>query len=1015
MRRLIIYILLLYAGDLYAQQKNYAFTRYTTAQGLCDNNVQSVTQDSRGFIWIGTNEGLSRFDGKNFRNFYAPKNDTVIKSNSFSNVFEYKKGHLVFTNYNHIICFNTYTEKFYSPPLPDILFGDFHKSKKENIFYLSTIAKVYVTNEKLEITDSIVFPKKDTGNNYLYTFYLDDSTLLLQDFDKMALYDTKTKKAVLLPVAFNFPDKSFIPFFRYYDPVKKELYFNEYKLGIFRYSLSTQKTVHLLKDITGTYYTTGFVYEIIPRGNNELWLLTSAGIRILNTLTNTISSMNPANGKNAVLLNSLTFTSYTDKDDNFWLGTQGGIYKLNVKAQAIRSWTNEFVTADNNGLMSIVKGADDNMYVSVYFGKAYQLNVVTEKVTVLQHPNNVNNWGLFVKNNEVIRTGAGNSLLSYNTSTKQFAINNFLKPFYPNVELIVLGFVHSNGDEWYSANHGGGFVRKLAGSDRCKTYKKGDGVNTISNGYYTSCTEDSNKDLWFGVNKTALLLHWNHTTDRFNEIDFFAINSTRHIGHTGINIVTHDSAGFIWVAFDGSGLIKYDPQKNTAINYNIADGLPSNFVTGLQFDNKNRLWISTLKGLSCFIIDENKFINFKKEDGLPADDFTDNCTYYDKEKNVMWLGSKTTLMEFNPDILLGMNKEKFPVYTDEIILNGKKYDDTLQNNLSLAPSENNLQFHFTGIDFNKGKDLEYSYLLEGADKDWIFSGNNQTASYANIKPGHYSFKVRAKHKGDNRWNESEIPIQFFIATPWNKTWWFNVLAIAAIALVVWYLIKTYYTQKLEREKSELEKQNAIEQERIRMARELHDGLGSMLSGIKHSFSAMKNDMVLNDKQQTWFHSNIDKLNESIKELRNISHSIASENLVHSGLENSLRDYCNTMTQPGVLNIAFSALDTEKMKLTEEQAFHIFRIVQELINNVIKHSFATTAIVQISYNSSRLYVTVEDNGKGFIMEETTKNKGMGLKNIESRIKILKGKMDYRTATREGTSVLMEIPCLEKSGV
>ncbi|MGG9960555.1 two-component regulator propeller domain-containing protein [Ferruginibacter sp. SUN106] len=1012
MRRLIIYILLLYAGNVLGQQKNYSFTRYTTAQGLSDNIIQSITQDSRGFIWIGTNEGLSRFDGKNFKNFYAPKNDTIVKSNSFSNIYEYKKGHLLFTNYTRIVCFNTYTEKFYSPALPDKPFAWIDKSPKENIFYLSALSKVYIANERLVITDSITLSGKATTGNQLNAFYLTDSLLLLQAYDTVAIYNTITKKSTPLSIAFNLPDKSFIPFFRYYDSAKQQLYFSEYRLGIFRYSLQEKKTEHLVKDANGLYYTNSFVYEIVPKPNNELWLLAESGIRILNTHTNTISFITAAKDNNSSVFNSVAFTSYTDKANNFWIGTKGGIYKLNANALSIKSWTDEFITSDGNGLMSVVKGADDNMYASVYFGKAYQLNTNTGKVNALQHPGNINNWDLFVKDDEVIRTGAGNSLLTYNTSNRQFKTDNSLKKFYPDIELLVLGFVHSNGDVWYSANRGGGFVRKLAGSDTYKTYKKDDGVNSFTNGYYTSCTEDSKKNLWFGVNKTDRLLHWDHLKDRFNEINFFTIKGTENVGHLGINMVTHDSADNIWVAFDGSGLIKYDPVKNTAVNYNIADGLPSNFVTGLQFDNKNRLWISTLKGLSCFIVNENKFINFKKEDGLPADDFTDHCSYYDKEKNILWFGSNNTLMEFDPDVLLDISKEKFPVYTDEIILNGKKYDDTLQNNLMLDPSENNLQFHFTGIDFNKGKDIEYSYLLQGADKDWIFSGVNQTASYANIKPGNYTFRVRAKHKGDNRWNETEQPLHFFIATPWNKTWWFNLLLIAVLALAVWYLIKTYYTQKLEKEKSELEKQNAIEQERIRMARELHDGLGSMLSGIKHSFSAMKNEMTLNDNQQTQFHSTIDKLNESIKELRNISHSIASENLMYNGLENSLRDYCNSMTQPGVLNIAFSALDTEKIQLTEEQAFHIFRIVQELINNIIKHSGAANAIVQLSYNSNRLYVTVEDNGKGFVLEEGLKNKGMGLKNIESRIKILKGKMDYRTKTNEGTSALMEFPYAEK---
>jgi signal transduction histidine kinase len=1014
MRRLLLYILFCYASGVFAQQKNYSFTRYTTAQGLCDNNILSIVQDSRGFIWIGTNEGLSRFDGKNFKNFYAPKNDPIVKSNSFSYIYEYKKGHLIFTNYNRIVCFDTYSEKFYLPALPNIPYAAIQKSLKENIFYLSALGKVYVINEKLQITDSLVLSSIESKKNYITTYYLTDSLLLLQSYDDISFFNTRTKKYETVQMGFNFPDKSFIPFYRYYDTAKQDLYFSEYRLGLFRYSLTTKKTTHLQKDANGFYYTNSFVYEIVPKANNELWLLSEGGVRILNTLTNTISFFSSPKDDATSVFNSMAFTSYTDKGNNFWIGTKGGIYKLNTNALTIKSWSNEFSTSDVNGLMSVVKGADGNMYTSVYFSKAYQLNVSTGKVNVLQHPANNSNWNLFVNNTNVIRTGAGNSLLEYNTITGKFKTDTSLKTFYPNIELIVLGFIHSNGDVWYCANRDGGFVRRLVGGG-FKTYKKNDGINTFSSGYYTTCTEDSKKNLWFGVNKTDRLLHWDITTDRFNEINFFSVNGTQNIGHRGINVVAHDTADNIWVAFDGSGLIKYNPAANTAVSYTIADGLPSNFVTGLQFDNKNRLWISTLKGLCCFITEEKKIITFKKDDGLPADDFTDNCSYFDGAKNEMWQGTNSTLMEFNPDVLLSISKEKFPIYTDEIILNGKKYDDTVQNNLSLRPSENNLQFHFTGIDFNKGKDIEYSYFLQGADKDWIFSGTSQTASYANIKPGHYTFKVRARHKGDNRWNESEIPLQFFIATPWNKTWWFTTLLVAAIALAVWYLIKTYYTQKLEKEKTELEKQNAIEQERIRMARELHDGLGSMLSGIKHSFSAMRNDMVLDDKQQTQFHSNIDKLNESIKELRNISHSIASENLLHNGLENALRDFCNTITQPGVLNIAYSALNTEHMELTEEQAFHIFRIVQELINNAIKHSGATNAIVQISFNSNRLYITVEDNGRGFILEEGIKNKGMGLKNIESRIKILKGKMDYRTTPEEGTSVLLEIPCLQKTGL
>jgi signal transduction histidine kinase len=233
-----------------------------------------------------------------------------------------------------------------------------------------------------------------------------------------------------------------------------------------------------------------------------------------------------------------------------------------------------------------------------------------------------------------------------------------------------------------------------------------------------------------------------------------------------------------------------------------------------------------------------------------------------------------------------------------------------------------------------------------------------------------------------------------------------LFAVAAISI---QLIKTHFQRKLQKQRITIERELAIEQERTRLARELHDGLGSMLSGIKHSFSAIKKTLDLNEKQEINFDENIDKLNETVREIRTISHSMASGTLLQSGLEDSLRDYCRFLNSPGGIKISFEALLMEKKKFNEDQAFHIFRIVQELLQNIIKHSAAAHAIVQLSYNANRLYITVEDDGKGFEIKEGISNNGLGLKNIQSRIKILNGKMDVRTSSGKGTSVLIEIPC------
>jgi signal transduction histidine kinase len=364
-------------------------------------------------------------------------------------------------------------------------------------------------------------------------------------------------------------------------------------------------------------------------------------------------------------------------------------------------------------------------------------------------------------------------------------------------------------------------------------------------------------------------------------------------------------------------------------------------------------------------------------------------------------------MRFDPDELLRSGSRKFPVYIDGISVNNILVIDQNLSNISLKPGQNNLQFSFIGLDPDKAKNIEYSYQLAGADKDWI-SNNTTIASYNNLGPGDYSFNVRARHKGDTEWMALSDPFRFTIETPWYKTWWFRVTLAAAVVALVWFLIRSYYRGKLLRQKAMMEKELAIEQERTKMARELHDGLGSMLSGIKHSFTAMTKDLTLNDKQQLLFHSNLDKLNESIRELRNISHNMASDTLVKFGLENSLRDYCSNVSINSGIPVSFTAIDTKDLNIGEERSVHIFRVIQELFQNIIKHADAGSVVVQISNNNKQVYLTVEDDGKGFDLLAIKKQDGIGLKNIESRIRLLKGALDYKTAPGKGTSVMIIIP-------
>ncbi|HEV7781259.1 MAG TPA: ATP-binding protein [Chitinophagaceae bacterium] len=325
--------------------------------------------------------------------------------------------------------------------------------------------------------------------------------------------------------------------------------------------------------------------------------------------------------------------------------------------------------------------------------------------------------------------------------------------------------------------------------------------------------------------------------------------------------------------------------------------------------------------------------------------------------------------------------------------------------------QNNFLFSVTSPSFTDSRSIIFSFTLSGEKKVWQQHSNKADFSISNLPPGSYQLTVVVKYPG-RIYPDKRIGYHFTIRLPFWKTWWFISGILLLILLTAWYFIRDYWERKMQRQKMIMEKELAIEQERTRMARELHDGLGSMLSGVKHSFSAMKNELDMKGTEEEKFNYNIGKLNDSIKELRNISHSMAPDSLLKYGLENSLRDYCQHISQSGELDISFEALSTTDMYLNEEQSFHIFRIVQELLQNIIIHAGARHAIIQLSYNNKRLYLTVEDDGNGFELNDPHLKKGMGLKNIESRVNILKGRMDYQTAPAKGTSVLIEIPCEEK---
>jgi len=248
-----------------------------------------------------------------------------------------------------------------------------------------------------------------------------------------------------------------------------------------------------------------------------------------------------------------------------------------------------------------------------------------------------------------------------------------------------------------------------------------------------------------------------------------------------------------------------------------------------------------------------------------------------------------------------------------------------------------------------------------------------------------------------------------------------ILIGAAISLFIVVLLsyRNYkQKQKLQQQRiSELETQQQLtateavlkgeEQERTRLAKDLHDGLGGMLSGIKYSFNTMKGNLVMTPDNAQAFERSMDMLDSSIKEMRRVAHNMMPEALVKFGLDTALKDFCNDINLTGVLRISYLSMNVENVMIDQTTAITVYRIVQELINNTIKHSGAANAIVQLTNSNNILSLTVEDDGKGFDKNLLNAAEGIGWSNIQNRVDFLKASLDVKTENGKGTSVLIEL--------
>lgn len=286
-----------------------------------------------------------------------------------------------------------------------------------------------------------------------------------------------------------------------------------------------------------------------------------------------------------------------------------------------------------------------------------------------------------------------------------------------------------------------------------------------------------------------------------------------------------------------------------------------------------------------------------------------------------------------------------------------------------------------------------------------------------------NFEEELSTKYETEKKDNEIKLQNAKIKQKNTLNYILTGSAVALLLILFLSYMNYnHRKKLQQQRiSELETEKKLmatqsllqgqEEERSRLAKDLHDGLGGLLSGVKLQLGAMKGNLILSEENGKSFDRALLKLDESIDEMRRVAHNMMPESLLKSGLKQAILDYCDSISenQPFIINCELHGID-EKMSSATEVI--IYRIIQELVNNAIKHSSATQILVQIfRHDNHEIFITVEDNGKGFDPEKTNLMKSAGMRNVQSRINYLKGTMDLKSEPGKGTSVFIE--CKEEN--
>jgi len=851
--------------NLYTQMNDMEFERISIEQGLSEATIWAIMQDSKGFMWFGTADGLNKYDGYSFTVYnHDPRDSTSISNNTIIAIYEDKSGTLwIGTRGGGLNRFDRETEKFThyrldpsdTNSLSDNHILSIHEDKAGALW----IGTEYGGFNKFDSeTERFEHYKHDPANpNSLSSDHIvricEDKTGMLwigtnnglNKFDKEHEFFTHYQHdpAVANSLSHNqinaiYEDKSGILWIGTDNGLNK-LVPSEFE----GYDKTGVKFVHYNHDpVNPNSLSENMIRSIYEDKAGNLWIGTAKGG--LNKLILSPDSSGEGSNKEEVTFvhykhnphnpNSLSSNNvrsiFEDKSGVLWIGTDGeGLNKyVSLKKKFVHYKNDPYDpnSLSENYVYAICQDMDGMFWIGTIGGGLNKFDRETEMFT---HYINDPSDPTSLSNNSVLSIcesrHEGRKSLWIGTSDGLNKFDKEKRLFVPykhdptnlnslNDNRITSMIEDKSGNLWIGT-YGG--LDKLVPSeveglkDQFVHYKHDPtNPNSLSEGRVRSIFEDKSGMIWIGTEGGGLN-RFNPSDKQFVHYKHDPANPNSLSNNYIFSIYEHssDSGSILWIGTNGGGLNKlvlstdsirkgFDSEKAKVIWFTVKEGLPSNVVYGILGDDHGNLWLSTNKGLSKFNPQTEIFIrNYDINDGLQCNEFNKGA-YYKSSSGEMFFGGINGFNAFYPDSI-----KDNPYIPPVVITKFKKfnkivrYDIAGTEEIELSYRDNYLSFDFVALDYTNPQQNQYRYRMEGFDKDWIDAGTRRFATYTNLDPGEYVFKVIGASR-DGIWNEQGVSIKIVIKPPIWKTWWFIILSAVSIIALGYTLIRQRVHEKIEK-------------------------------------------------------------------------------------------------------------------------------------------------------------------------------------------------------------------------